>query len=279
MTHVIGRGFGRGSVAGSGAGRAGFAEAVRAEWVKFRTIQATVISTLATIGVGIHFAFAFGSATVRDYFDAAPADRADFDPMMLATARPFMITMIAAGVIGVLAVTSEYASGTIRVSAVAVPARHRLFAAKATVVGSVTLVAGQLVALPVFLISQSVLARANVPSVTLAGPHVVRAVVGGGLCLTLTSLLGVAFGFLLRASAGAIAVTTLVVILPTMAPLFPDWLGDLIGKYWPSTAGLRVTAIRPDPDLLAPGTGFAVMCGYVAVLLAAALTAFRNRAV
>jgi hypothetical protein len=267
----------RASAAGPMAGRAGFAEAVRAEWVKFRTVRGTVISALATIATGVHGGLVFGFRTVRDYFEAAPADRADFDPMLLATVRPLSMAMIAAGVIGVLAVTSEYASGTIRVSAIAVPSRRRLYAAKAVVVGAVSLVVGQIAALETFLISQRVLAAANVPSLGFTGPETVRAVVGGGLCLTLTALLGVAVGFLMRVTAGAVAVTTLVTILPGMAPIFPDPVADLIGRYWPSSAGLRVAALRPDPDLLGPATGFALMCGYVAVLLVIALIVFRDR--
>ncbi|MEV5410361.1 hypothetical protein AB0K60_16170 [Thermopolyspora sp. NPDC052614] len=267
----------RTTAVGVAAGRAGFAEAVRAEWVKFRTVRGTVIATLVTITVGVLFGFLLGSNTVRSYLESTPAERADFDPMM-ATLRPFIMAMIAVAVIGVLAVTSEYASGTIRVSAVAVPSRPRLFAAKTAVVGAVVLAAGQVTTFLAFFVSQSALARANLPSLTLAGPGVMRAVAGGGLCLTLMALFGVAIGFLVRFTSGAVAITTVVTILPALADaLFPEWLRDLVVKYWPSSAGLRMAALRPNPDLLTPGAGFALLSGYVAVLLLIALTAFRTR--
>lgn len=267
----------RTSAVGPAVGRARFPEAVRAEWVKFRTIRGTVISALSTIVAGGLFAFLFGASTVRMYFESTPAEQADFDPMM-ATFRPLIMAMVAAAVIGVLAVTAEYATGTIRVSTVAVPSRPRLYAAKAVVVGAVALVVGQITAFLAFFLSQSPLSGANIPFLTLGGPDVARAVVGGGLCLTLMSLFGVAIGFLLRFTSGAVAITTVVTILPALADvLFPEWLADFIAKYWPSSAGLRVMAVRPDPDLLSPGTGLALLCGYVAVLLLIALTVFRTR--
>lgn len=257
--------------------RAGFAEAVRAEWTKFRTIRGTVISALAVIAAGAMFGLLFGFSSVREYIQATPVERADFDPA-LASMRPFVMGMIASSVMGVLAVTSEYASGTIRASAVAIPSRPRLFAAKAAVVGGVALVVGQIAAFAAFLLPQAVLSAHRLPYLALGDPGVLRAIIGGGVCLALMALFGVAVGFLLRFTSGAAAITTVVTILPALADvLLPERLADLVTKYWPSSAGLRVLAIRPDPDLLSPWPGLALLYCYVVVLLGIALAAFRAR--
>jgi hypothetical protein len=185
--------------------------------------------------------------------------------------------MLVMAAVGILAVTSEYASGTIQASAVAVPVRGRLAGAKAVVVGAAGVVVGQVTAFPAFFASQAVLSAQGAPHLALGQPHVLRAVIGGGLCLALAALFGMAVGLLVRATAGAITITSFVILLPAMASLFPDWLAAWIVKYWPSSAGGRVAALRPDPALLGPWAGLAVLCGFCAAMLAASFLVFRSR--
>jgi predicted anti-sigma-YlaC factor YlaD len=52
-----------------------------------------------------------------------------------------LIGVLLIGVVGVLAMTSEYTSGTIRATFAAAPRRLRVLAAKAAVVGAVALIA------------------------------------------------------------------------------------------------------------------------------------------
>ncbi|TMR15476.1 hypothetical protein ETD86_27260 [Nonomuraea turkmeniaca] len=74
-----------------------------------------------------------------------------------------MFGQLIIGVLGVLSITSEYATGTIRASLAAVPRRGRLFAAKAVVVGLVTTVAGLATAFSSFLTGQWGFATSGVP--------------------------------------------------------------------------------------------------------------------
>ncbi len=114
---------------------------------------------------------------------------------------------------------------------------------------------------------QSILARLHL-SVSLSQPGVTRAVIGSGLYLAVIALLGLGLGALIRNAAGGIAALFGVLYgLPLLAGLLPGaWAAD-VTKYLPATAGQAVTTVQHDPTMLAPWTGFAVLCAYTAVLL------------
>jgi hypothetical protein len=58
--------------------------------------------------------------------------------------------------------------------------------------------------------------------------------------------------------------------------LMPTPIQDHVYRYLPGPAGLAVTAVPPDPDVLAPWTGFGVFCVYAAVVLALASVRLRR---
>jgi hypothetical protein len=102
-------------------------------------------------------------------------------------------------------------------------------------------------------------------------------VVGSALYLSAVGLLGLGLGALLRSTAGAVAGLFGVLFAPQLlAGLLPAW-SDRVYPYLPVPAGVAVTAVRPDPAALAPWSGFAVFCLYVAVVLAPAAWQLRHR--
>ena len=62
--------------------------------------------------------------------------------------------------------------------------------------------------------------------------------------------------------------SALLFVLPIIVRFLPSSWADPIAKYLPSTAGQAITHVHPDPAALAPWTGFALFCGYAAVVLA-----------
>src|SRR5262249_60107369 len=96
-------------------------------------------------------------------------------------------------VVGVLTMTSEYATGSIRTTLAAVPQRGRLLAAKLIAVGLIVLGIGLAISLAAFLIGQAILAGQH-RDVGLGDPGSVRAVLSAGGFLTAMALLGVALG-------------------------------------------------------------------------------------
>ena len=105
--------------------------------------------------------------------------------------------------LGVLVITSEYSSGVIRASLLAVPRRLPVLAAKAVVFAVLLLVVTEIVAFCSFFVGSAIL-HAHVP-VSLSGSGVTRAVAGAGLYLTVLGLLALAIGTMIRHTAGAIS--------------------------------------------------------------------------
>ena len=94
------------------------------------------------------------------------ADRASFDPTN-DSFPGLAIGQLALGVLGVLAITSEFSSGMIRATFAAAPRRPLVLAAKAAIVGAVTLVAGEILAFAAFGVGEAVL-RSPAPHATSA---------------------------------------------------------------------------------------------------------------
>ena len=105
-----------------------------------------------------------------------------------------------------------------------------------------------------------------------------RAFFGVGLYLMVVGMLGVALGWLIRHTAGAIATLFgLLLVLPGIAEALPDSWAPHIVPYLPSNAGQALVTVHPEAALLAPWTGFAWFCGYVAVALVAAAILLKRR--
>lgn len=178
--------------------------------------------------------------------------------------------MFAVAAVGVLAVTSEYASGAIHATFIAVPRRALIVLAKALVlIISVSLVLG-VTTLITFLAAQMILAAGGL-SISLAEPGVARAVLGTVLYLTAVAVMASGFGWLLRNSAGALAsLISLLIVVPLVGFALPPAVAQVIVPYLPNNAGTAVMQLSPG-DMLPPWTGFAVFSLYVAGVLAAAL--------
>ena len=77
--------------------------------------------------------------------------------------------MLAVRELGVLAFSTEYGTGLIRTTFAAVPRRRAVLAAKADVIGALTLVAGEVVAFACFAVVQAVLSGMHL-GVSLSRP-------------------------------------------------------------------------------------------------------------
>jgi ABC-type transport system involved in multi-copper enzyme maturation permease subunit len=184
---------------------------------------------------------------------------------------------LAIGVLGVLVITSEYSSGVIRASLLAVPRRIPVLAAKAVVFAVLLLVVTEIVAFCSFFVGSAIL-HAHVP-VSLSGPGVTRAVAGAGLYLTVLGLLALAIGTMIRHTAGAIStIIGIVFVLPILTGLLPSSWGAHINAYLPEQAGTLITHTHEQSgDLLSPWQGFGVLCIWTVLALAAAAYLLERR--
>lgn len=252
------------------------ARVLLSEWTKIRSLRSTIFSLLAAIVFIVGLAVLVPMVTVSHWPPRDPREALGFDPTT-RTLSGIFLAQLAIGVLGVLLITGEYATGMIRATFAAVPARLPVLWAKAAVFAAVTLVLMVPTVLGAFLIGQSILTSKHLQT-NLSNPGVLRAVIGAALFLTVVGLLGIGLGALLRNTAGGISTLFgLLFVLPIIVRFLPSSWSDPINKYLPSNAGEAITHVHPDPTLLAPWTGFGLFCGYAAVVLIAAAISLRRR--
>jgi ABC-2 type transport system permease protein len=246
---------------------------MRAEWTKLRTQPSAYWALLTAVILVVGFGIGYSLLRVTRPPHGAAA--AAFDPAAISLSG-VQLAQIAVGVLGVLLVTSEYATGLIRTTFAAVPRRLPMLWGKAALLAGAVTAVSLPAAFAAFAGGQSILARQHL-SVPFSQPGVARAVVGSALYLAVVGLLGLGLGALIRNAAGGIAALFGVLYgLPLAAGLLPGSMATDVTKYLPSTAGQAVTTVQPDPTMLQPWTGLGVLCGYTAVLLAVAAVRMRR---
>jgi ABC-2 type transport system permease protein len=249
---------------------------LRSEWIKLRSLRSTFFTLLAAVVAQIGFGTMFCAVMAGRWTQLPARERAAFDPASTSL-RGFFLAQLAVGVLGVLVVTGEYATGLIRATLTAVPARLPVLWAKALLYSAVCWACTTAGALAAFLVGQSVLASRGVGT-SLDAPGVLRMVLGTGLYLTVVGLLGVAVGTMLRNTAGGIAtVFGLLLVLPGLAQALPSSWRDAVGPYLPSNAGQALVAAHQEPHTLAPWTGIGVFLLYALAALAGAAVVLRRR--
>ena len=265
------------------AGRAGFGGALRSEFTKIRSVRSTYWALLALVLVciGIGALFSFGEASHVQSFAGTRASAA-----VVADARQhgvalslfgLLVGQLVIAVLGALTITSEYSTGMIRTSLTTMPRRGTVFAAKAIVFGAVALVTGLITSFGSFFAGQAILATQNVGA-SIGQPGVLRAVIGGGLFLTVCGLLSLGLGAVLRHTAGAITASIgLLFVLFVLSGFLPSNWAAHVDKWIPFNAGGAIWEQFSGQNMFRPWTGFAVFCGYAAVALIGGLVLFRRR--
>jgi ABC-2 type transport system permease protein len=250
---------------------AGFGGVLLAEWTKLRTVRSTTWALLAVVALTVAL-----SAFVCSALDTNAGAQTDNDSVMPSVAGVY-VSQIAVVALSVLAITGEYATGMIRTTFMATPRRGRVLAAKAVVLGAVTLVVGVAASVTSFLVGQPILAGNGFVATPLSDPGALRAVLGSGLYLAVLALFGLGVGTILRRPAGAVSTMLGLLFGPLIIAMFlPGHLQKLALDYGPMTAGLAVQMTKPTGIFvgtvpIAPWTGFAIFCAYA---LAALLAAF-----
>ena len=266
--------------AGPAAGRhAGFVDLMRAEWTKMRSVRSTVWTLVIFVVVCVGFTALITWLTETHWTGprAAARDvRAIADPVGFILGTGVGLGQLAICVLGVLVITSEYSTGVIRASLLAVPRRIPVLAAKAVVFAAL-LVVTEIVAFCSFFVGSAIL-HAHV-QVSLSGSGVTRAVIGAGLYLTVLGLLALAIGTMIRHTAGAIStIIGIVFVLPILTGLLPSSWGAHINAYLPEQAGTLITHTHEQSgDLLSPWQGFGVLCIWTVLALAVAAYLLERR--
>jgi ABC-type transport system involved in multi-copper enzyme maturation permease subunit len=260
--------------------RAGLTGSVRSEWTKIRSVRSTLWSILAMAGIAIGLNAVINYFSITRSWDTMPADeqarilQAPLDDIL---AGPMSVAQFAVAVIGVMAISSEYATGMIRSTLQAQPRRLTMVGAKIAVLGALMFVVGEALSFGAFFVGKLVIG-ANVP-IELGDPGVLRAVFGAGLYITVLALFSFAFGLILRHTAGAITtVLGLLLIVSQLTSLLPGTVGRHIHAWMPNNAGYLILEQHPDPsELLTPWQGLGVFIGWTVLLLLLGAYLLRRR--
>ncbi len=252
------------------------ARVVRSEWMKFRSLRSTVYTLLAAVALTIGIGALFSAVTASQYHTFSALDKAAFSPVSTSL-EGISFAVVAFGVLGVLLMSGEYSTGMIRSSLTAVPRRLPILWGKLAVfagaIFSVSLVASVIS----FYLGQALLSSHHL-GVAITSPDALRSVIGAALYVTVAGLIGVALGALFRNTAAGIATFAGVFfVIPPLATLLPASVSAHVVQYLPSNAGEGLWGgTHGMQNALSPWTGFAVLCGYAVILIAAAAWRLRR---
>jgi hypothetical protein len=253
-----------------------FADVLRSEWTKLHSVRSTSWAMTVTVVLGIGLGAAISAATAHGYAKSSAADKLSWDPTAVSL-EGMAIASLAVAVLGVLCMSSEYSSGVIRASLIAVPKRGRVLAAKSLVFAVVTFIVGEVTSFAAFFVGQALISG-HAPRAALGDPGVARAVAGTGLLLSALAVLSVAAGTLLRHPAAAIACMIAVLfVLPAVTQALPDSWRNPVTEFWPTQAGGQLTSVYHSAHTLQPWPGFGVMCLFTAIVYAIAWTLLDRR--
>jgi ABC-2 type transport system permease protein len=231
----------------------GFRQVAQMEWIKLRSLPSTWLTPALTIAAAAGIAAAVGANTKNASGDLT-------NNALGGVAVGLLMT----GVLGVLAMTSEYTSGTIQATLAAVPNRPLLLTAKAAVFGAVALAAGEIASFIAFFAGSFTL-PVRIPAPTLGQPGVLRAVLMSGAGYCLIGLLGLGLGAIIRNTPAAI--TVLVGGLYVAAQILAAAAHPLIAYIPISIVANSISTTQPLEHTLSPWTGLGVLSLYAAVAL------------
>jgi ABC-2 type transport system permease protein len=265
-------------------GRAGLRGAIASEFTKIRSVRSTywTLAALLIVSIGIGAAIAGGSAA---NFSHNPGNKAGFDATQTSLVAFFEIGQLIIAVIAALAITSEYSTGMIRTSLTAQPRRGRVYAAKAIVLTSLTLIVSLVTSFIAFFVGQALLSSSGVSAslfhsvtipqnanvtcpqgvgggggrlppgckVAFSGTDVISpttvllAIIGCALFVTLVAILAFGIGAIVRHTAGAIAIAIAALfIIPVLEQALPDqWRWDIM-RFLPDAANQVVSVTIGD---------------------------------
>ena len=257
------------------AGRVTFAAALRSEFTKIRSVRSTYWTLIAMfiVVVGFGALASFGATT---HHPIGPS----WDPTRQSLVGLY-IGQLLIGVLGVLAISSEYSTGMIRTTLTTNPHRGVMIAAKAVAFTVVAFVASLITSLAAFFLGQAIMSSHHI-STTIGSPGVLRAVVGGALFLTACGVLAFGLGLLLRHTAAGIgSMVGLLFVVTVLINFLPQGWQNHVDKWVPALAGGMLWQVAAQPPgstpMFGPWPSFAVLCGWAALALVPALLLFRKR--
>ncbi len=295
------------------SGHAGLRGVIASEFTKIRSVRSTYWTIAALIIVCVGFATIVGFGMASNIHNQ-PWNKAGTDGTQSILTPFLFIGQLIIAVIGAMVITSEYSTGMIRTSLTAIPRRGTVYLGKLIVLTSVTLVVSLVTSFLAFFagslplsgsgvagsLFHNVTIPANVnmspgpngpgngpPSYTFVGTdvitpaHVLMAIIGSALFVTVVALIAFGLGAIIRHTAGAISsVFGLMFVVSIIIQVLPDtWRWDIM-RFFPDAAGRVLSVTLPgqqNPHLWSTWPQFLVTVVWMVVLVGVGGYLFRKR--
>ena len=256
----------------------GFRAALGAEWAKVRTSRGVRRNLLLGTVLGVGLTALVAAVLGATYDDLSAAERADFDPLDAALAGG-LIPAFFFTVVAVKVVTSEYASGMIRLTLTATPRRGRVLAAKGMVVGIATMALGIVASAGMVLASTVIFDAHGAPTLDFGDGDVLRALIGTTLLGPMLPLMGVAVATVLRGTAAALSTVVALVMAPFFLAMLPGWWQRNVVSLLPGPASdsLAIGHLESSETYLHPIAAAIAVAAWLVGLFALAQAVFVRR--
>lgn len=237
-------------------------DAVRAEWIKFRTVRSSVVLAFVIVLISVAPAILVASLSgTRSAIDA-PATRVE--NLLIGV----NLSNLLVGVLAVLVITQEYRFSTIRTTLAATPKRLRVLEAKAITLASICVVAGAALLVASLGLGALIFKLRDLP-LTFSDATTWRIIGGTMLHLITFALACLGIGTIVRSSAGAIVVALVwpIVAEPTTLAILNALKHGSWGKWLPFLAGGQLASASRDTDFLRPWPGYIWFAAFSLALL------------
>ncbi|MCP9987465.1 ABC transporter permease [Streptomyces sudanensis] len=246
------------------------ARVLRAEWFKLRSLRSSRVTAATAVLLVIAVALLMGGT-----YESGGGD-SDVDPVVLVL-QGTMLSQICFAVLGILVTAGEYATGSIRATLTAVPARLPVLWAKAAVFTATVFTLGLATALVSYPAAQVLLADTDQAG-SLTDDGVLAALAGNSAGVTLVALIALGLGALLRSVPGALgAFVGGVVIVPEILGALPYEAAETAVRYFPTQAAHALGSSTPLPGAASPGAALLALLLWAGGTLALAAVLLKRR--
>ncbi|MEU2179257.1 ABC transporter permease [Streptomyces thermolilacinus] len=243
---------------------------LRSEWFKLRSLRSTRVTAATAVLLVLAVALLMGGT-----YESGGGD-SDIDPVVLVL-QGTLLSQICLAVLGILVTAGEYATGSIRATLTAVPARLPVLWAKAAVFTATAFTLSLSTALVVYPAAQVLLADTDKAG-SLWDDGVLPALVGNSLGVTLIALVALGLGALLRSVPGALGVFIGgVVIVPEILGALPYEVAERALRYFPTQAAHALGSSTPLPGAASPGAALLALLLWAGGTLALAGALLKRR--
>ncbi|MEU0567248.1 ABC transporter permease [Nonomuraea sp. NPDC005983] len=250
------------------------------EWLKIRSVRSShLVVGLSLAAILLGMALAWTAAGMYDR--AAPGVRpraalAELEDVVV------IVPQLCMGILGVLAITSEFTTGLIRTSLTVVPRRWPVLAAKSAIVGALALITGPAVVFGTYFVSRWMVGARFSGMYTKPVMDRLPTLITTSLSVVVFALLGLGLGAIMRSAAGAIVVLVgLVYVVPIVVGNLPEPWSERVGSVM--IGGLPREITGDDlthtvyGSLLSPVAAALVMAAYAVLPVLAGTWLLRRR--